>query len=94
MVTVGMNYLVIEGKEALFEEKFYGVLDALESASGHEKSVLYKDCKDATNYLIVSEWTAKDAFSEFIRSDSFKAVTNWGKEQILRDRPRHKVYGE
>jgi long-chain acyl-CoA synthetase len=32
------------------------------------------------------------AFQEFIRSDAFRAVTNWGKEQILSGRPQHKVY--
>jgi heme-degrading monooxygenase HmoA len=42
--------------------------------------------------LIVSEWSEEQAFNEFIRSDAFRAVTNWGKEQILSDRPRHKVY--
>ena len=92
MITVGMNYYVIAGKEAEFEEKFNGVLAALNEADGHTASNLYRDTNDPTSYLIISEWSDQDAFTNFIRSDAFKAVTNWGKEQILRDRPKHKVY--
>ena len=35
MITVGMNYHVIEGKQGDFEEKFAGVVDALKAAEGH-----------------------------------------------------------
>ena len=34
MVTVGMNYHVIEGKQQDFENKFAAVLDALRAAAG------------------------------------------------------------
>lgn len=92
MITVGMNYQVIDGKQADFEQKFYAVLEALKVAPGHTQSNLYRDVNDGGSYLIVSEWNDEQAFGEFIRSEAFRAVTNWGKEQILRDRPRHKVY--
>jgi heme-degrading monooxygenase HmoA len=92
MITVGMNYRVIEGKQQEFEEKFAGVLDALNSAEGHETSTLWKDTADDASYLITSEWSEEQAFTDFIRSDAFRAVTNWGKEQILAGRPQHKVY--
>ncbi len=92
MITVGMNYKVLEGKQQDFEQKFNAVLGALQSASGHKDSHLFQDVNDRTSYLIVSEWTDEDAFGEFIRSQAFRDVTNWGKEQILADRPRHKVY--
>ncbi len=92
MITVGMNYRVIEGKQRDFEEKFAAVLDALKAAEGHETSTLWKDVADDTSYLITSEWSDENAFTEFIRSDAFRAVTNWGKEQILAGRPQHKVY--
>jgi heme-degrading monooxygenase HmoA len=42
--------------------------------------------------LITSEWSDEKAFQDFIRSDAFRAVTDWGKEQILAGRPQHKVY--
>ena len=32
MITVGMNYHVIEGKQQDFEDKFAGVIDALNAA--------------------------------------------------------------
>ncbi|MCA9246137.1 MAG: antibiotic biosynthesis monooxygenase [Planctomycetales bacterium] len=92
MITVGMNYHVIEGKQSDFEEKFAAVLAALEAAEGHDNSHLWKDVADDASYLITSEWSDEKAFTDFIQSDAFRAVTNWGKEQILSDRPRHKIY--
>lgn len=92
MITVGMNYHVIEGKQQEFEEKFRAVIAALEAAEGHSQSTLWKDVADGASYLITSEWSDEQAFQEFIRSDAFRAVTNWGKEQILSGRPHHKVY--
>ena len=52
VVTIGMNYKMIPGKEKVFE----------------------------------------DAFNEFIQSEKFKNVVNWGKENILAGRPSHTVY--
>ena len=92
MITVGMNYHVIEGKQQDFEDKFAGVIDALNAADGHTQSNLWKDVADGASYLITSEWTDEDAFKAFISSDAFRAVTNWGKEQILSGRPQHKIY--
>jgi heme-degrading monooxygenase HmoA len=92
MITVGMNYHVIEGKEKEFEEKFAGVITALKAADGHTESTLWKDVADSASYLITSEWSDESAFTAFIQSEAFRSVTNWGKEQILSDRPRHKIY--
>ena len=92
MVTVGMNYHVIEGKQKDFEDKFAGVIDALRAAAGHTNSTLWKDVSDSASYLITSEWSEEQAFHDFIRSQAFKDVTTWGKEQILSGRPQHKIY--
>ena len=92
MITVGMNYHVLPGKQQEFEDKFNAVLEALNSAAGHTESHLYRDVNDDQSYLIASQWNDEQAFTEFIRSEAFKAVTNWGKEQILDQRPQHKVY--
>lgn len=92
MITVGMNYHVIEGKQALFEEKFAGVIGALQAAPGHDSSHLWKDVSDDASYLITSEWSDEKAFLDFIQSQAFKDVTSWGKEQILSGRPQHKIY--
>lgn len=92
MITVGMNYHVIEGKQQSFEDKFAAVIEALNAAEGHSTSTLWKDVSDDASYLITSEWSDEQAFQEFIRSDAFRAVTNWGKEQILSGRPQHKIY--
>jgi heme-degrading monooxygenase HmoA len=92
MITVGMNYHVIPGMQKSFEDKFAGVIDALKAAPGHTSSTLWKDVSDDASYLITSEWSDESAFQEFIRSEAFRAVTNWGKEQILSGRPQHKVY--
>ena len=92
MITVGMNYHVIEGKQADFEEKFAAVITALEAADGHTSSTLWKDVSDSASYLITSESSEEEAFMSFNQSQAFKDVTTWGKEQILSDRPRHKIY--
>lgn len=92
MITVGMNYRVIEGKQQDFEEKFAAVLAALQSAEGHTRSTLWKDVADPASYMITSEWSDEKAFQDFIRSDAFRAVTDWGKEQILAGRPQHKIF--
>lgn len=92
MITVGMNYHVIAGKQHDFEEKFAAVMSALAAAPGHTKSTLWKDVADDASYLITSEWSEEQAFQEFIRSQAFADVTRWGKEQILSSRPQHKVY--
>jgi len=87
-----MNYHVIEGKQQDFEDKFAAVIAALNAAEGHTSSTLWKDVADGASYLITSEWNDENAFTEFIRSEAFRAVTNWGKEQILSGRPQHKIY--
>ncbi|MCA9150334.1 MAG: antibiotic biosynthesis monooxygenase, partial [Planctomycetales bacterium] len=89
---VGMNYHVIEGKQADFEQKFEAVIGALRAAAGHKSSTLWKDVSDGASYLITSEWDDEKAFMEFIHSEAFRDVTNWGKEQILSGRPQHKIY--
>ena len=92
MVTVGMNYHVLEGKQQDFENKFAAVLGALRAAAGHTNSTLWKDVSDGASYLITSEWSEETAFNAFIQSQAFRDVTTWGKEQILSGRPQHKVY--
>lgn len=92
MITVGMNYRVIPGKERDFENKFADVVSALNKAEGHVKSTLWKDVNGEGSYLITSEWNDESEFQNFIRSDAFRDVTNWGREQILSARPEHRVY--
>ncbi|MCA9753160.1 MAG: antibiotic biosynthesis monooxygenase [Gemmatimonadetes bacterium] len=94
MITIGMDYEVLPGKEAAFEEKFRDVLAAFEAGTGHRRSRLYRQVDSPSTYLIHSEWDSREAFQEFLKSDAFRAVTNWGREQILAGRPRHRVYGD
>lgn len=92
MITVGMNYHVIAGKQKDFEDKFSAVLGAIKAAAGHTSSTLWKDIGDDASYMITSEWSDEQAFQDFIHSQVFKDVTSWGKEQILSGRPQHKIY--
>ena len=92
MVTIGMNYKVLVGKEETFEKACTGVIKAMNGIDGHKESFLYRDVNDGQSYLIASEWNSEDAFNAFCQSDKFKQVTNWGKESILAGRPSHKVY--
>lgn len=92
MVTIGMNYNVLPGKENAFEQAFKAVITALSKAEGHTKSRLYHDVDEPGNYLIMSQWENEDAYQSFITSEAFRSVTNWGKENILAGRPSHQLY--
>ncbi|HET8761139.1 MAG TPA: antibiotic biosynthesis monooxygenase [Nitrospiria bacterium] len=94
MITVGMNYEILEGKEQPFERKFALVLEAMSQTPGHSNTNLYRDVFRGRSYLIVSEWETRAAFNAFVQSDTFRSVTNWGRETILASRPRHEVYGD
>jgi heme-degrading monooxygenase HmoA len=92
MVTVGMYYDVIPEKATLFTAKFQEVLALLQTMPGHKTSYLYQRVDDPHSYAILSEWDDERAFFDFIRSDTFRQVTTWGREQVLRTAPRHKIY--
>ena len=93
MITIGMNYNVLEGKEETFENAFNKVVAAMAGVDGHVETHMFSDINNRRHYLIVSKWSKKAAFDEFIASDTFRNVANWGKEQILAGRPSHDVYG-
>ncbi len=94
MVTVGMNYDIIAGKESQFESMFDKVLDIMGSMPGHAETVLYKGVKNSRCYLIVSRWSKRAAFDAFTNSDQFAKVLDWGRTKILASRPRHDIYGD
>jgi heme-degrading monooxygenase HmoA len=92
MTTIGMHYEVVPGKEEEFERGFLGVIEHLKTVPGHVESHLYEDVASVGSYVILSEWTTREDFERFLHSDAFKQVVAWGKAEILRSRPRHKVY--
>ncbi len=92
MTTIGMHYEVIPGKEEEFEKGFLGVLEHLKSVAGHVESHMYEDVACVGSYVILSQWETKAAFEAFLKSDAFKNTVAWGKAEILRSRPRHKVF--
>jgi heme-degrading monooxygenase HmoA len=92
MTTIGMQYEVIPGKEEEFEKGFQDTLEYMKSQKGHVDSHLYEDVASVGSYLILSQWQTKQDFDAFLQSDAFKKAVAWGKAEILRSRPRHKVY--
>ena len=95
MVTIGMNYEVLTGKEKIFEDACSNVIRTMESIDGHDQSELFKSVSgDSPTYLIVSRWRSEQSFDDFVASDAFKKVTNWGQQNILSGRPRHTTYQE
>ena len=94
MVTIGMNYEVISGKEKVFEDACANVVKTMETIDGHDQSQIYKSISAESAYLIVSRWASEQAFDEFVASDAFRKVTSWGKENILAGRPSHTTYRE
>ena len=92
MVTVGMNYKVLPGKNEFFVNACRGIIRAMQGMEGHSFTHLYQDVDEPDSYLIVSDWEDRTAFVQFVRSEQFAKVTDWGKEQILAERPRHEIY--
>lgn len=92
MITVGMDYKIIPGKDEEFVAVFTKVIGIMGDMPGHTETHLYRDVHEEHDYLVVSEWTDEAAFDGFIKSERFKNVVNWGKENVLRARPRHEVY--
>jgi heme-degrading monooxygenase HmoA len=92
MITIGLYYDMLPGKGAEFESKFFAVLDAMKGVDGHKESFLYRRVDDPDSYVIISEWGNQDEFMGFIRSQAFRDVTRWGRENVLRRAPRHKIY--
>lgn len=92
MTTIGMHYDVVSGKEQIFIESFLKTLELMKTVAGHVESHLFEDVQQRGTFLIQSEWATMKDFEAFIHSDAFRAVTAWGKAEILRGRPRHKVY--
>ena len=95
MVTIGMNYFVLPDKEQVFERAVANVIETMRGIEGHDASQLFREVGDGEpTYLIVSRWNSEKDFDDFVASDAFKKVTNWGKENILSGRPRHTTYQE
>lgn len=94
MVTIGMNYRVIEGKQEAFISMFDKVIELMRDNEGHAQSNLFVDVHDGCSFLILSQWRRKAAFDAFISSETFAKVATWGREQILSARPKHEVFGE
>jgi heme-degrading monooxygenase HmoA len=92
MTTIGMHYEVVPGKEEEFEKGFLSVLEHLKTVTGHVESHMYEDVASVGSYVILSQWETKEAFERFLKSEEFKNVVAWGRAEILRSRPRHKVY--
>ena len=92
MTTVGMQYDVVAGKEEEFVKGFLGVIEHLKTVTGHVESHMYEDVQVKGSYVILSQWKDKASFDAFLRSDAFRQVTSWGKAEVLRGRPKHKVY--
>ena len=93
MITVGMDYKIVPGKDEEFLAVFKKVVGLMAEMPGHATTHIYRDVEAEHDYLIVSEWTDQTAFEAFIASDRFKNVATWGKENVLRDRPKHEIYG-
>ncbi|MEM0121345.1 MAG: antibiotic biosynthesis monooxygenase [Thermoprotei archaeon] len=91
MISIGLYYDVIPGKESEFEEVFNTVKSSLEGSEGFVSAILYRRVDKPNSYLIYSEWRSLEDFRAFIRSRAFKQVTSDGKS-ILERTPYNRVY--
>ena len=63
MVTIGMYYEVLDGKEQVFEKAFVSVLGAIQTAEEHRTSRLLRGVFAECSYVFMSKWTSEDAFN-------------------------------
>ena len=91
MITVGISYEIVEGKNEPFESRFALVVEAMSSMPGHVSTRLFQGL-DRRSYLLVSEWRSRAGFDAFVASDAYRNVANWGRSGILAARPRYEVY--
>ena len=87
-----MQYDVTPGKEEEFERGFLSTLEVMKTLPGHVETHLYEDVASRGSYMILSHWQSRADFDAFLQSEQFKKAVAWGKAEILRSRPRHKVY--
>lgn len=91
MLTVGLYYDVVPGRETDFEEYFKMVAAQLEKVEGYVSALLYKRVDAPNSYLIYSEWKSRESFDAFIRSREFSGAKEGGSG-MLQGRPSHKIY--
>lgn len=91
MISIGLYYDVVPGREKEFEDVFNAVRKSLEGTKGFVSAVLYRRVDKPNSYLIYSEWESLEAFRAFIASRPFKEVTTSYREMFER-RPYNKVY--
>ena len=97
-----MSYRVLPGKERVFEAACQRILDAMQGIGGHSNSSLFHRVNDPSDrgdpgtaeYLILSHWNDEDAYRDFLASERFRKVTQWGLNHILAGRPNHTTYRE
>ena len=91
MLTVGLYYDVIPGKESEFEKMFDGVIEEIKKMDGFVSALLYKRVDQQNSYLIYSEWRDMESFEKLIKSKEFSDVKAEGPHLLLA-RPYHKIY--
>ncbi len=50
MVTIGMNYTVIPGKEEIFENAFRGVIKVMAEIEGHSETKMFRNIDNLMEY--------------------------------------------
>lgn len=93
VVTVGMDYDVLPGREGEFEALWTEVVGRLAETPGHQRSRLFREVGRPHTYLILSEWSDQTAFTAFTQSLAFRAVIQRGAAELLAGPPRHRVFG-
>ncbi len=91
MLTVGLYYDVVPGKEGDFEKYFGAVVEAIRQKEGFVSAFLYRRVDKPGSYLIYSEWKDRDSFEKFIKSRDFSGAKEGGSD-MLSGRPYHRIY--
>ena len=92
MITVGMTFKIVLGKEEQFEDAYKKILNVLNHAEGHSGSRLYRDSEDPSTFLLMSEWLDQRAFDICIDSKQYREAVDWNREQILAGKIHHRIF--
>lgn len=91
MLTVGLYYDVVQGREKDFEQYFSVVAGEIRKFDGFVSAILYQRVDKPGSYLIYSEWKDRESFEAFIQSREFSGAKSGGS-QMLVGRPHHSIY--
>ena len=75
MVRATLQMKVKAGREADFEQAWRAIAAQVQRAPGNLRQALLRDPKDATSFVLTTDWESREAFGRFERSPEQDVLT-------------------